>query len=248
MYDPKRRLDFPGLLNARDLGGYPTVDGSRTSWRSLIRSDDLSQLTRDGLEALSRYGIETVVDLRWPDEVTAMPSPVTSEPGGPMGQLKHIRYEPFSLCTPTQDEWRARRADSTAKELWNRAMLEHLRAELRHVLQIIATASDGPLLFHCVAGKDRTGVLAALLLALANVVPDAIAYDYAASFENLCDAYLKRYADGEPAAIIEALQCPEQGVHNMLAYLEQFGGAQGYLEAIGMEHAHIARLRARLRD
>ena len=241
MYDPKRRLDFPGLLNARDLGGYPTVDGSRTRWRSLIRSDDLSQLTREGLEALSRYGIETVVDLRWPDEVTAMPSPVTSG-------LTHIRYEPFSLCTPTQAEWRARRADSTAKELWNRAMLEHLRAELSHVLQIVATASDGPLLFHCVAGKDRTGVLAALLLALADVVPEAIAYDYAASFENLCDAYLERYADGDPAAIIEALQCPEQGVHNMLAYLENFGGARGYLEAIGMQRAHIERLRARLRD
>lgn len=239
MYDPKRRLDFPDLLNARDLGGYPTIDGSRTRWRSLIRSDDLTQLTREGLEALSRYGIETVVDLRWPDEVAAMPSPVSSG---------HIRYEPFSLCTPTQDEWRARRGDSAAKEHWNRAMLEHLRAELRHVLQIIATASSGPLLFHCVAGKDRTGVLAALLLALADVVPDAIAYDYAASFENLCDAYLERYSDGDPAAIIEALQCPEQGVHNMLAYLEKFGGARGYLEEIGMEREHIARLRARLRD
>ena len=54
MHDPRRRLDFPGLLNARDLGGYPTTDGSRTRWRSLVRSDDLSQLTLEGLEALSR--------------------------------------------------------------------------------------------------------------------------------------------------------------------------------------------------
>lgn len=241
MDDPRRRLDFPGLLNARDLGGYPTVDGSTTRWRSLVRSDDLSQLTREGLQALSSFGIETVVDLRWPDEVTASPSPVATE-------LPHIRYEPFSLCTPTQDEWRARRADNTAKELWNRAMLEHLRTELRQVLEIIATASDGPLLFHCVAGKDRTGVLAALLLALADVVPEAIAYDYAASFENLCPAYLQRYADAEPAAVIEALQCPEQGVHNMLAYLEKIGGTHAYLEAIGMEREHIARLRSRLRE
>jgi len=69
MHDPKRRLDFPALLNARDLGGYPTLDGSTTRWRSLVRSDDLSQLTSAGLEALSSYGIETVIDLRWPDEV-----------------------------------------------------------------------------------------------------------------------------------------------------------------------------------
>ena len=240
MHDPKRRLDFPGLLNARDLGGYPTLDGSTTRWRSLVRSDDLSQLTSAGLEALSSYGIETVVDLRWPDEVAEMPSPVQA--------LRHIRYEPFSLCTPTQEEWRARRADSTAKELWNRAMLQHLRDELRQVLEIMATASAGPLLFHCVAGKDRTGVIAALLLALADVVPDAIAYDYAESFENLREGYLQRYADAEPAAIIEALQCPEQGVHNMLVYLEEFGGARAYLEAIGMRREHIALLRARLRD
>jgi len=241
MHDPKRRLDFPALLNARDLGGYPTTDGSRTRWRSLVRSDDLSQLTLDGLEALSRYGIETVVDLRWPDEVAASPSPVARE-------LKHIRYEPVSLCTATQDEWRTRRAGSEAKEHWNRAMLEHLRAEVRRVLEIVATASPGPVLFHCVAGKDRTGVIAALLLALADVVPEAIAYDYAESFANLRDAYLQRYADGDADAIVEALQCPEQGVHNMLAYLEKFGGARGYLEAIGMAREHIASLRARLRE
>jgi protein-tyrosine phosphatase len=240
MHDPKRRLDFPGLLNARDLGGYPTLDGSTTRWRSLVRSDDLSQLTSAGLEALSSYGIETVVDLRWPDEVAEMPSPVQA--------LRHIRYEPFSLCTPTQKEWRARRADNTAKELWNRAMLQHLRDELRQVLEIVATASAGPLLFHCVAGKDRTGVLAALLLALADVLPEAIAYDYAESFDNLRDGYLQRYADAEPAAIIDALQCPAQGVHNMLAYLEELGGTRAYLEAIGMRREHIALLRARLRD
>jgi len=240
MHDPRRRLDFPDLLNARDLGGYPTVDGSTTRWRSLVRSDDLSQLTSAGLEALSRYGIETVIDLRWPDEVATMPSPVR--------ELRHVRYEPLSLCTPTQDEWRARRADNTAKELWNRSMVQHLRAELRQVLEIVATASPGPLLFHCVAGKDRTGVVAALLLALADVVPEAIAYDYGESFENLREGYLQRYADAEPAAIIDALQCPAQGVHNMLAYLEEFGGARAYLEAIGMRREQIALLRARLRD
>jgi protein-tyrosine phosphatase len=242
MHDPKRQLDFSALLNARDLGGYPTLDGSRTRWRSLVRSDDLSQLTPDGLEALSRFGIETVVDLRWPDEVAASPSPVVTP------ELKHIRYEPVSLCTPTQDEWRARRAGASAKVLWNRAMVEHLRTEIRQVLEIVATASSGPLLFHCVAGKDRTGVIAALLLSLADVMPEAIAYDYAASFENLRAAYLERYADAGEEAILEALQCPEEGVHNMLTYLEGLGGTQAYLQAIGMEREQIARLRARLRE
>jgi len=241
MYDPKRLLDFPALLNARDLGGYPTVDGAHTRWRSLLRSDDLAQLTLAGLQAFSNYGIETVVDLRWPSEVAENPTPITRA-------LKHIRYEQISLLTPTPEEWRARRADSAAKELWNRSMLEQVRTELKEALEVIANASPGPLLFHCVAGKDRTGVVAALLLAVADVVPEAIAYDYAASTENLRSAYLERYADAEPAAIIEAVQCPEAGVHNMLAYLTNFGGARAYLEEIGIRQADITRLRARLRE
>lgn len=241
MHNPKRMLDFPSLLNARDLGGYPTADGSETRWRSLLRSDDPAQLTLAGLQAFSSYGIETVVDLRWPEEVAASPTPITRV-------LKHVRYEQISLLTPTPQEWRARRADNTAKELWNRAMLEQVRVELKQVLEIIATASEGPLLFHCMAGKDRTGLVAALMLTLADVVPEAIAYDYAASTENLREAYLRRYAaDAEPAAIIDAVQCPEQGVHNMLAYLENLGGVRAYLQEIGIDREHIARLRARLR-
>jgi protein-tyrosine phosphatase len=236
-----RLLDFPSLLNVRDLGGHPTRDGSQTRWRSLLRSDDLAQLTPAGLEAFSSYGIETVVDLRWPEEVELSPTPITQA-------LKHIRYEQISLLTPTSQEWRIRRADSTAKELWNRSMLEKVREELKAVLAVIAGASPAPLLFHCIAGKDRTGMVAALLLALADVEPEAIAADYAASTENLRDAYIKRYADADPAAITDILQCPAAGVHNMLDYLETFGGARGYLEEIGVPRAQITQLRARLRD
>ena len=241
MYDAERLLNFPDLLNARDLGGYPTTDGARTRWRSLLRADDLAQLTLPGLEAFSSYGIETVVDLRWPEEVALSPTPVTRV-------LKHIRYEQISLLTPTPQEWRRRRADSTAKELWNRSMLEQVREELKEVLQVIATASPGPLLFHCMAGKDRTGLIAALMLALADVVPEAIAFDYSCSTENLREAYLKRYAEYDTAAIVDAIQCPAEGVHNMLEYLEKFGGARAYLAQIGVPERQVELLRARLRD
>jgi protein-tyrosine phosphatase len=241
MHPQKRLLNFPSLLNARDLGGHLTLDGSRTRWRSLLRSDDLAQLTLEGLQAFSGYGIETVVDLRWPEEVVLSPTPITRV-------LKHIRYEQISLLTPTPQGWRTLRADSTAKDLWNRSMLENVRQELKEVLAVIAGASPGPLLFHCMAGKDRTGLIAALLLALADVEPEAIAQDYSESTENLREAYLKRYPDADPDAIIDVVQCPAAGVHNMLGYLETFGGACNYLEEIGVPGKQIVQLRARLRE
>ena len=239
MHDQEHRLHFPNLLNARDLGGYPTVDGAHTRWRSLVRADDLSQLTAEGVEALADYGIQAVVDLRWPEEAARYPSPVPAA-------LPQVRYERISLLTHTEDEWRLRSRD-VAKELWKCVVLEHARLELRHVLSAIATAPEGPLLFHCVAGKDRTGLIAALLLALADAEAEAIARDYAMSSANLRDGYLKRYADADPQRILEALRCPEEGAHNMLKFLADTGGVRAYLAQLGLEQDEIERLRARLR-
>ena len=232
-------LKVPGLLNARELGGLPTRDGATTRLRSLLRSDDLVQLTDEGMQALADYGVRTVVDLRWPDEVAAKPHPLVRSANG-------MRYHQISLLASDVTQW-ASLAGECTKEMWKCKVLEHTRPQLKEVLEVIATADAEPLLFHCVAGKDRTGLIAALLLALADVEPDAIAADYAASAALLVEEYLLRYSDLAREEIFEALRCPEEGVHNMLAYLAQYGGAAGYLGAIGLGDATIARLRARLR-
>jgi protein-tyrosine phosphatase len=232
-------LRFPELLNARELGGYPTLDGAMTRWRSLLRADDLVQLTSEGMRALADYGVHTVIDLRWPGEAAAKPHPLARGGHG-------VRYHQVSLLTGSEMEW-ASLCGECQKEMWKCAVLEHTRPQLKDVLQLIADAGEGPLLFHCVAGKDRTGLIAALLLALADVLPEAIVEDYAASTAQLAEAYMLRYSNLERAEILEALRCPGQGVHNMLDYLAKYGGAAGYLSAIGLGAATIARLRARLR-
>jgi protein-tyrosine phosphatase len=231
---------FPSLLNARDLGGYPTTDGAVTRSRSLLRADDLAQLSPEGLQALADYGLETVLDLRWPEEIAAAPSPVPR-------QLPRVRYVSVSLLADTPGEW-GTIGGYCDKAEWKRTVLERMQPRLKEALAAIAAAGPGPLLFHCVAGKDRTGVIAALLLSLADVVPTAIAADYAASTANLRDAYLRRYADSDPAAIIEAVRCPEEAVYNMLDFLGRAGGTRGYLAGIGLGTDEIARLRARLRQ
>jgi len=224
----------------RELGGHPTRDGSTTRSHSLLRADDLVQLTAAGMRALADYGVRTVIDLRWPGEVAARPHPVGE------GNAHGVRYHHISLLANDEMQW-ASLTGACTKEMWKVAVLEHTRPQLKQVLDVIADAAAEPLLFHCVAGKDRTGLIAALLLALADVEPDAIAADYAASAAHLADAYLVRYRDLDRAEIMEALRCPEEGVHNMLAYLAQYGGAAGYLRVIGLSDAKIARLRARLR-
>jgi protein-tyrosine phosphatase len=238
--DPRRRLDFPRLLNARDLGGCPTLDGGLTRFRSLLRADDISQLDAVGLRALAAYGVETVIDLRWRAETERHPSPIPAA-------LPHVHYRQVSLLTPTEDEWRERSVDAT-KELWNCVVLEQVRLELKQVLGAIAAAAPGPLLFHCIAGKDRTGLVAALLLALADVVPEAIAHDYSMSSENLREGYLRRYPQVEAAQVLAALHCPEEGAYNMLKFLAHAGGARAYLRDIGLANEEIDALRARLRE
>ncbi|HJY42149.1 MAG TPA: tyrosine-protein phosphatase [Steroidobacteraceae bacterium] len=232
-------VQFPGLLNVRELGGHPTRDGATTRRRSLLRSDDLVQLTAAGVQALADYGVRTVVDLRWPAEVAARPHPLA-------GDDRRVRYHSISLLAGDEMEWASLSGECT-KEMWKCTVLEHTRPQLKAVLEIIAGAAAEPLLFHCVAGKDRTGLIAALLLALADVEPAAIAADYAASTAQLAAAYLQRYANLDRTEILEALRCPEEGVHNMLDYLAQYGGAAGYLRAIGLSDGTIEGLRARLR-
>ena len=232
-------LSLPGLFNARDLGGYPTTDGALTRSGSLVRADDLAQLSTEGLKALEAYGIRTVLDLRWPEEAARDPNPVPQA-------LPHVHFVHVSLLTHTEEEWRLRSRD-VAKELWKCLVLEHVGHELRRVLGLIADAPPAALLFHCVAGKDRTGLIAALLLALADARPAAIAEDYAISGENLRAGYLRRYPNTEPERILEILRCPEEGAYNMLKFLDDAGGVRAYLRQIGLTETQISALRSRLR-
>src|SRR5579864_4539009 len=121
MHNSERLLVFPLLLNARDLGGYPTLDGAQTRWRSLLRSDDLAQLTRKGLEALAAFGVETVVDLRWTEEVALHPSPIARHGA-------RIGYVHVSLLASSPSQWREL-SQQCPKEMWKCVVLQKARQE-----------------------------------------------------------------------------------------------------------------------
>lgn len=234
----QRHLPFPHLLNARDLGGCPTQAGSLTLWQSLVRADELSRLTPVGAQALWDYGVRTVIDLRWPDEVNAHPV-IFQE------ARQRINYVPSSLLGPDEAPWRLLRPKAT-KEWWNCVVLDYAKIQICAVMRTIAAAQEGAVLFFCESGKDRTGLIAALLLALAGVESATIAHDYAMTTENLREAYLAANPS-EIAATLERVRCPPARVYNMLAYLaEHYTDTAGYLYHIGLRENEIRALRGRL--
>jgi protein-tyrosine phosphatase len=102
-------------------------------------------------------------------------------------------------------------------------------------------------LFHCAAGKDRTGIIAAMLLAAADVEPDEIAEDYSISTDYIRDTYLAVSPPEAREAILEEVRCPPEQIYNMLAHLKnRYGGTMSYLRRIGLEKTEIDRIRNRL--
>jgi protein-tyrosine phosphatase len=240
----QRNLDFPAMKNARDLGGYPTVDGRVTRWNSLVRADDPSRLTPEGVRKVLDYGIRTVIDLRFEHERTSNPDPFAS--------LDHdTRYVTCSLLGDSWENWLKRLSARDERCYWYDAYLDASQPEFRQVMQSIAGAPAGGVLFHCMAGKDRTGVVALLLLSLAGVDDAIIAADYALSAANLKAEFelnLSRCTEPATRALaIEEMRCEPEFASNTLQHLKRrYGGAKGYLRTIGLGDGVIDRLRDRL--
>lgn len=237
-----RRLSWEHLVNARDLGGLPARDG-RTRFGALVRTDSLTRLTPAGQAAMLAHGVTNVVDLRSRRELAAAPSPVRDHAG--------YRSLPFfddaSMAQPS-------RYDSA----WENYLhwLGTQASRIAAIVRGIAEAPPGGVLVHCVAGKDRTGVVIALVLSVAGVDRDAIAADYALSTwwnEAVPDVESTEELAGTPEAAERArdrrIYYPRpENITGMLAELDRrHGGAEGYLAGIGVGADVRERLRDRLR-
>ena len=196
------------------------------------------------------YGITTVIDLRSESEVKGSPGPPFSDfqSGGPA--MTANGTVPAYLHLPLID-------DATAPIL-NEApamperyvlMLERRQAAFGAVFDAIASA-DGPVLFHCFAGKDRTGLVAALMLSLAGVEPGAIGADYAETDVQLATRYaewLSKASAERRESMREELRCPPKWILATLDHVEsKWGGVEAYLEAAGLAPSAISRLQSKL--
>ena len=172
----KRHLRLEGTYNVRDLGGYATVDGRTTRWKTLLRADGLDRLAPVSQRALIDHGIKTVIDLRRTTEVVETPDALADSP-----DFKYCHKNMAGDLIP-EDESAVPIETRVGAEYWTANYTARLDLRRAHIVEILAMLSSPgtlPALFHCAAGKDRTGVIAALVLGLAGVPAETIAEDYA---------------------------------------------------------------------
>jgi len=246
-----RILVWDGCVNVRDLGGIPTEDGGITRRGTVIRSDNVGALTDDGWRALVHHGITRIVDLRWPEEVADDPP-----------RDLHVEVVHVSVFGPNLAESREflRALDAHVDSVddiadhyaWSYVeFLERNRDRFGQAIASIATA-DGPVVVHCMGGKDRTGLVAALLLRVAGVSPEEIGLDYSFSGPNLAvrlERWLANTPDEHERQRIDKLsRTPAVAMARVVAEIEdRYGSVAGYLEAAGLTSNQIERLRGMLR-
>jgi protein-tyrosine phosphatase len=228
-------LDWPGLLNARDLGGLPVGGGGRIRERALVRSDNHSYLTDDGVAALRAYGVSRIVDLRGPHELEQLPSPLADDAA--------YRNLPVQDPGDPADE-------PTLAELY-RGMLDRRPELFGAVMVTIAEAPEGAVAVHCAAGKDRTGLVVAMTLSLAGVPDEAIGADYAMTEQRMRTTYDELIAnapdDAERSYLQEVLRTVPTNVTAALAHLRaRHGSVEAYLRPGGFTPAHTEVLVNRL--
>jgi protein-tyrosine phosphatase len=185
------------------------------------------------------YGIQAVLDLRSEQEIVRRPSPF--EPPD---------YGPLYLNVPLVDDAFADAlANVPAMDDRYRRMVDHRQESIAAILQTIARV-DGPLVFHCFAGKDRTGLVAALLLDLAQVDREAIGADYAETDTRMASRYAEWIASAAPDridAMRDELRCPPEWMLGILDHLDaRWGGVEPYLVAGGADLSDVVRLKAKL--
>ncbi|MEU8260671.1 tyrosine-protein phosphatase [Micromonospora sp. NPDC048999] len=238
------RSPFPALFNFRDVGGLTGHDGRSVRRSRLYRSDSLHRIDETDRTAFTALGIRTVIDLRRHSEVAR---------DGRVPAYDGLRYRHIH---PEHRAWAEQLyvpGTSLTRYLADRYadLARTGTAGLAEAIGLIADSANAPVVVHCVAGKDRTGIVCGLALAVLGVSDDDIAADYALSTEASA-----RFSAWVAATMPEAEELPPPFLASpteaMLLFLtelrEGYGSVEGYLRHAGLTDAQLAALRAHLLD
>ncbi len=244
-----RHIYFEHIINFRDLGGYRTRDGHTVTWRRLFRSGEFRNMTGSEFKRLTgEIGLTSVIDLRSSMEVERQGIGHLSEAG--------IIYHNVSFITGggnrEEDEQLFRKFTNMGEFYSHLVRQSEFGERIVAALKIIAEPENHPLVFHCAIGKDRTGILAAILLSVLGVEDKDIIEDYAFStpyMEELLnrintDPKMAEMAGHLPAYFWKA--APESMALFLSTLKKEYGSVKGYLEDQGIEPLLIQRLETAL--
>ncbi|WP_354698780.1 Tyrosine-protein phosphatase [Paraconexibacter sp. AEG42_29] len=256
-----RTIALDGTVNTRDVGGLPLAGGGQVATGVLLRSDNLQDLSPDDVESLVvGHGVRTVVDLRTEFELR-------SEGPGPLNDEPRVSVEHHSLYPATGGGTDLDLDDATIKP-WGdgqgadlpdetptvRAYLGYLERRPDSIAAALRaiTTTDGAVLVHCAAGKDRTGMVVALALAVTGVPVEAIAADYVETGENIAEivgrlAGSPTYAREMHMDQVDKHRPPAGTMERLFELLdEQHGGFEAWLRGAGLSDEELAAIRSRL--
>jgi protein-tyrosine phosphatase len=244
VYNSRRAVTLEGSSNFRDLGGYPAAYGKTTKWGHIYRSADINKLTESDLRILSDRHIAVNCDLRGPDEVK-------NNPDRPIPGATYLNLPAGSESVRLNTNYATMNRDSMMRAAYTRT--DHLKAKYKPMFdQLLALDDAKALLFHCTAGKDRTGMGAALILSALGVERDLILKDYAAT-----DVYWKTGRDmvtrmmqqpGTDAKQLNRMMAADPAYLNQFfaAIDQQYGSMSRFLETeLELSPEKIAALRSK---
>ena len=251
--DPRRLVELEGAHNLRDLGGYETRDGRTVKWGLIYRSDALHELTDGDLEVLAERDLRTVIDFRTREERLAEPDRIP--PSVRTVQLLQLNQVEVNVAEFVERLLSGEMSADESRRFLLDSYIRTIReggSSFGEVFTALASGANAPLLFHCTAGKDRTGLMAAVLLSVLGVPRDVVADDYVLTEHyraHIIASELERVSEIVPPAGMEALKARLARREYILAALEEidseYGGIDAYVRIqMGIDEDVVARLRA----
>lgn len=241
---PDRLIAIPGAVNLRDFGGYPGVGNRPVRRGKLFRSGALDRLKDVGIPQFNALGIQTICDLRRPEERDQEPTPTTlsvrrveipMDPGSAIAMREALAKEDLDA-----------KARIDYMVAINHELAAHHQEDYAQLFQALLDTDQGGFLVHCAAGKDRTGFAVALILHALGVAEDLVLSDYlftnsAVDLEGQVLPRMRRYYGDRPLPELEAIMAiagvrPEYLRAAYHAIAQDFASLEAYLEdALGMD-------------
>lgn len=236
---PTRHLDWDGCFNVRDLGGLVTADGRRSRWGAVVRGDSLGCLSARGWQQLEAHGVRTVIDLRnedeWGEDAASRP-PSIETIRTPLDETSDREF---------WDDWE--NGPQFGTPLYYGPHLRRFPAKSAEVVAAIAQAPPGGVAFHCAGGRDRSGQIAILVLALVGVAEEEILADYLLSHERLPALYESRGEEDQTPLLQAFLRDRGTSAATEIQRLLD-SDLEAVLSRGGLRPRDVAALRVRLLD